>query len=368
MRKIIFHLNNLDHGGAERVVTTMANYFVSIGDNVFIATEETVENEFSINNKIQRVNVGLSEKQKGYSRLGQFSARIKNLRRFLNKEKPDIVIAFATKASYRAIMATLFTKFPVIISIRCNPFQHYTNPRDRLLTAVLFSRAEGNVFQTEGAKSFFSKKIQRQSRIIINPINEKYIGCPKPDLRRKAVVQSGRLTDFKNQLMLIEAFMQVHKKHPDYVLEIYGGDSKDGTKELLEASIEKNQAREFITLMGDSDALEKQLIDASVFAFSSDYEGLPNALLEALAMGLPVVATDCPCGGPRTLIRDGENGLLVPIKDAEAMAAGINRLIEDEELAERLGENARHIANIANTEAICNQWKEYIEDICRKNH
>ena len=118
--------------------------------------------------------------------------------------------------------------------------------------------------------------------------------------------------------------------------------------------------------LGASDELEKKLEDASLFAFSSDWEGLPNALMEAMALGLPIVATDCPCGGPATLIRDGENGLLVPIKDADAMAAGILRLIEDRELAERLGDNARRIGEEANTEAICRQWKEYIEELCRK--
>lgn len=368
MRKIVFHLSNLEHGGAERVVTTIADYFANRGSKVYIATEETVKNEFIINEKIQRIHVGLSEKQKKLSRIGQAAARIKNLRKFLKKETPDIMIALGTKENYRAIMAATFTKIPVIISVRLNPFQHYTNLRDRIMIAMLYPKAAGNVFQTEGAKSFFSKRIKRRSRIILNPINDKYIGMPKQTTRRKAVVQSGRLVGFKNQLMLIEAFMQVHQKHPEYKLEIYGGDSRDGTKELLEASIESNGAGAFISLMGDSDVLETQLIDASVFAFSSDYEGLPNALMEAMALGLPVVATDCPCGGPRTLIQDGENGLLVPIKDAGAMAAGINRLIEDRELAERLGENARHIADIANTESICKQWEDYIEFLCSNGH
>ena len=135
-------------------------------------------------------------------------------------------------------------------------------------------------------------------------------------------MQSGRLVDFKNQLMLIRAFVKVHEKHPDYDLKIYGGDSLDGTKELLEALIAERHAEGYVTLMGASDELEKVLNDAAVYAFSSDWEGLPNALLEAMALGLPIVATDCPCGGPRTVMQDGYNGLLVPIKDEDAMAAG----------------------------------------------
>lgn len=367
MRKIVFHLNCLEQGGAERVVTTLANHFAGDGYEVLIATEWTAENEFAIDERIRRVHVGLTQKQEALSGRRQFFCRIRNLRAFLKKEKPDILVAFAQKANYRALMATVCMKLPVIVSVRTNPYLHYVTKRDKFLIPLLYPRAAGNVFQTEGAKNFFASKIQKKSRIILNPINDKYIGRPKPAKRRNVVVQSGRLVDFKNQLMLIDAFVKVHEKHPDYKLEIYGGDSKDGTKELLEQSIAKNHAEEWVLLMGASDELEKRLEDASLFAFSSDWEGLPNALMEAMALGLPIVATDCPCGGPATLIRDGENGLLVPIKDADAMAAGILRLIEDRELAERLGDNARKIGEEANTEAICRQWKAYIEELCKSS-
>lgn len=366
MRKIVFHLNCLEQGGAERVVTTLANRLAGEGYQVLIATEWTADNEFSIDKRIKRVHVGLSGSQENASTIARFLYRIINLRAFLMKEKPDIVVAFAQKANYRALMATIFTRIPVIVSVRTNPYLHYTAASDKILIPLFYPRAAGNVFQTEEAKNFFSARIQKKSRIILNPINDKYINCPRPAQRRKVVVQSGRLVDFKNQLMLIDAFVMVHNKHPEYKLEIYGGDSKDGTKELLEQSIERNHAGDYVSLMGASDELEKKLIDASVFAFSSDWEGLPNALMEAMALGLPVVATDCPCGGPATLIENEVNGLLVPIKDAEAMAAGIIRLIEDRELAEKLGNNARSLGNITNTQAICEQWKEYMEELCKK--
>lgn len=366
MRKIVFHLNCLEQGGAERVVTTLANHFVNDGYEVLIATEWTAENEFAIDERIRRVHVGLTGAQENASPKAKFFYRIKNLRAFLKKERPDIVIAFAKKANYRALMAAAFTGIPVIVSVRTDPYLHYAAKSDKLLIPLLYPRAAGSVFQTEGARRFFSTRIQKKSRVILNPINDKYIGVPKPPCRRKAVVQSGRLVDFKNQLMLIDAFVMVHERHPDYVLEIYGGDSLDGTKELLEESIARNNAGNYVFLMGASDTLEQQLADAALFAFSSDWEGLPNALMEAMALGLPVVATDCPCGGPATLIENEVNGLLVPIKDAEAMAAGINRLIEDGELAQRLGGNAARLGEIANTQAICRQWQDYMEKLCRK--
>lgn len=365
-RKIVFHLNCLEQGGAERVVTNLANRFAEGGYEVIIATEWYGENEFQIDDAVRRVHVGLREGDEKKHRLIQFYLRVKYLKQFLKDEKPDILIPFARKALYRGLMAAYFIKMPVLISIRTDPAGHYEELSDKIQIPLLFPRADGCVFQTEGAKAFFAPRLQDNSRIILNPINPKYIGVPEPEHRNKTVVQSGRLVDFKNQPMLIRAFIEVHRKHPDYDLKIYGGDSYDGTKEILEQIIEENQAGDYVHLMGASDSLEKDLNDAALFAFSSDWEGLPNALMEAMALGLPIVATDCPCGGPRTIMTDRVNGLLVPIKDQKALEEGMNLLIEDRKMAERLGRKAREIVEKANGEAVYGQWRDYIEQLCER--
>lgn len=364
-RKIAFHLNCLEQGGAERVVTNLANRFVEGGYEVIIATEWYGEKEFKTDKRVRRVHVGLREGDDRKHRLIQFYLRVKYLREFLRKEKPDILVPFARKALYRGLMAAYFIKIPVLISVRTDPAGHYEERSDKIQIPILFPRADGCVFQTEGAKEFFAPRLQENSRIILNPINPKYIGVPEPESRSKTVVQSGRLVDFKNQPMLIRAFIEVHRKHPDYDLKIYGGDSFDGTKEILEQIIEENHAQEYVHLMGASDSLEKDMADAALFAFTSDWEGLPNALMEAMALGLPVVATDCPCGGPRTVMTHEKDGLLIPVKDQKALEDGMNRLIEDRELAERLGREARKIADRANEDAVYEQWRDYIEMLCK---
>ena len=367
MQKIAFHLNSLQQGGAERVVSNLANRFAKEGYEVVIATEWYGTDEFALDQKVRRVHVGLTKEDENRSRISKMLRRIWYLRRFMKKEKPDVVVAFTRGVLYRALAAGIGTGIPVVISVRTDPVGHYDKKADKLRIPLLFPHAAGCVFQTEGAKAFFAPYLQENSRIILNPLNPKYVGVPEPAVRTKDVVQSGRLVDFKNQPMLIRAFLKVHEKHPDYALKIYGPDSKDGTKEILESIIHENHAEDFVKLMGGSNTLEKDLADAALYAFSSDWEGLPNALMEAMALGLPVVSTDCPCGGPKTLIEDGVNGLLVPIMDEKAMTDGILRLIEDRELAERLGREARKISERANEDAVFEQWQTYLQECCKKN-
>lgn len=366
MKKIVFHLNCLERGGAERVVANLSGQFAAHGYDVYIATEWQGEDEYEIDPRVTRVHVGLDDSQEKHNRVRKFTDRIFNLRSFLKKVKPDIVIAFARKANYRALTATIRMKLPVLISVRINPIGYYDFLSDRIQIPLLFRRAAGCVFQTPEQRDFFPAYVRRNSRIILNPINDKFIGNEIPEIekkREKAVVHSGRLVDFKNQCMLIRAFERVHQKHPDYILKIYGPDSFDGTKQKLEALIRQLHAHEYIRLMGSSSTLEKDMICASAAAFSSDYEGMPNVILEAMALGLPVVSTDCPPGGPRMVIEPEKNGLLVPVGDDHAMAEAINRLIEDRDFAEKLGANAAQIGKKASSEVIFSEWRDYITEI-----
>ena len=363
MRKVLFHLNCFEQGGAERVVSNLVNQLVKEDYEIIAATQWQGENEFKLDGRVRRIHVGLRPEDEKKNRLIKIMLRFKYLRDLIRKEKPDLVVSFTRRPNYRAIISSLGLKTPLITAIRQDPKSYYNSIADKLLVPLLYRLPEGCVFQTTEQMEYFPKVLQKRSKVILNPVNDKYLNVPAPMVREKTVVQSGRLVDFKNQEMLLKAFLEVHKKHPDYILKIYGGDSFDGTREKLEAIINKNQAQDYIKLMGASDDLEKELPKASVYAFSSDYEGMPNALLEALVLGMPCVATDCPCGAPRTVITNEENGLLIPVGDVRAMTDGINRLIEDRDFAERLGANARKLSEKINGPAVLLQWKEYMEEV-----
>lgn len=363
MRKILFHLNCFEQGGTERVVSNLANQLVKEDYEIITATEWQGEVEFWLDERIKRIHVGLQKEDEGKNRILKIWLRFKYLRELIKKEQPDVVISFTRRPNYRALISTLGIRVPVITAVRQDPKSYYNSLADKLLIPLLYPLSAGCVFQTKEQGESFPTSLQKRSRIILNPINHKYLNIPKPKEREKVVVQSGRLVDFKNQTMLLKAFLKVHEKHPDYILKLYGGDSFDGTKEKLETIIKENEAGDYIKLMGASDSLEKELPNACVYAFSSDYEGMPNALLEAMVMGLPVVATDCPCGAPRTVILHEENGLLIPVGDEKAMETAINRLIEDRDFAESLGSKARMISERINETAILGQWKKYMEEV-----
>ncbi len=359
-------MNCLEQGGAERVVTNLANRFVKSGYEVDIVTEWIGEDEFVTDERVRRIVAGLTDEDRKKGRVGQFLARRAHLREYMLKEKPDVLIAFGQKANYRSLMAQKGTGVPVVFCVRTDPRDHYEHLSDKIQIPLLFPKAGGAVFQTGQQRDFFRPYLPKKTIIILNPVHPKYMNPDKHPVREKSVVQSARLVDFKNQPMLVRAFCRVHEKHPDYVLKIYGGDSHDGTKEILESLIREKKAENFVLLMGASDSLEKELPKGSVFAFSSDWEGLPNALIEAMALGMPIVATDCPCGGPAELMENEKNGLLVPIMDEEAMADGICRLIEDRELAERLGREARKIVERTGEDVIFGQWESFLKEVCGK--
>ena len=366
MRKILFHLTSLEQGGAERVVSNLSNRLAKDGYEIVVTTQQTGDNEFELIPEVKRIHVGLKSSDQRRGRLAKAVKRIVYLRKTIKEEKPDIVISFLKKPNYRTLLANVGNRIPTVIAIRIDPKSEYSSMTDKLLIPLLYPFAAGAVFQTDEQKEFFPHYLQEKAVVILNPVHNKYIMEPTRTEKKKLVVQSGRLVGFKNQKMLLRAFLKVHQRYPDYKLKIYGPESLDNTKKELEQFIAEQQASDFIQLMGASNELEKVLPEAEIYAFSSDYEGLPNALIEAMALGMPVVATDCPCGGPRTLITHEYNGLLIPVNDENAMAENICRLIEDKELAKCLGINARKISDRVNEEAVIEQWKQYIDKVIAK--
>ena len=193
MHKIAFHLNCLARAGAERVVTNLAAQFAQEGYEVVIATEWKDAVEYEQDPRVRRVIVGPEGEEEKKGRIAKILLRYWKLRRFVKEERPDVLIAFGRKANYRALTATLLMKQKVVVCVRTDPVSHYDRPADQIQIPLLFRRASGFVFQTTGQRDFFPPFVRKNSTIILNPVNPKYLGLPKPEKRKKEVVHSGRL-------------------------------------------------------------------------------------------------------------------------------------------------------------------------------
>ena len=193
MKKIAFHLNCLAMGGAERVVTNLSAQFAAEGYEVTVATEWEEEEEYTLDEKVRRVPVGLTREEEGRNRVVKMFLRLLRLRQFVKEEKPDVLIAFAKKANYRALLATIGMKQKVVACVRTNPAGHYDRPGDFFQIRLLFRRAAGVVFQTKGQRDFFPEFVKNKSVVILNPVNSKYIGLPRVTKREKALHSSWSL-------------------------------------------------------------------------------------------------------------------------------------------------------------------------------
>jgi glycosyltransferase involved in cell wall biosynthesis len=246
-------------------------------------------------------------------------------------------------------------KNKIIFSERDNPASvkdvSSENQRNRA-----YLMADACVFQTEDARDYFSDEIKAKGRVIPNPIKE---GLPGPYTgeRRKVIVNFCRLTSKKNLPLLIDAFAMLADVHPDYMLHIYGkGDLQD---ELLAYIAEKKMGQRIFILDHRSD-IHETINDCSMFVSSSDYEGLSNSMIEAMAMGMPVVCTDCPAGGAKMFIKPYHNGILTPVGDANALHEAMSYMIDNPEEAARMGLNASEIKDELSVDRIAGKWVELI--------
>ena len=249
---------------------------------------------------------------------------------------------------------------PVILSERGDPTKTFNNKIIYRIMKKLYARADGFVFQTEDAKKFYENIIKCPYKIIGNPLNSKFIKDDYSHSRNNNIVTAGRLEIQKNHKMLIDSFEQLHKEYPEYRLLIYG---MGNLKENLQKYIDDKELNENIILKGKSNRLYDEIYDSKLFVLCSDFEGMPNALMEAMALGLPCISTDCPVGGPKMLINNNENGILIGINNKEQLYEAMKKIIEDNNFANKLSQNAITSMKEYYPEKINREWEEYINYI-----
>lgn len=329
--KIVFVIPDMPGGGTERVVALLANEYCSRGIETAVLLFAGQETAYSLDERIEVISAGQPSG-------GRIAARIERLRRMRRyyKEHPDCQIwAFSVMGAVFSVLAAWGQQHFFLVSERNDP-NRYDHKRIRNLA---YRFADVVVCQTKEAAGQFPRAISRKAVVIPNPIDPGDLQ-PYEGVRDRRIVAVGRLEPQKNHKLLLRAFAQFYRTHTEYVLELYGKGSLE--EELRSLSrvlgIEKN-----VRFCGFSDHVKEEINSAAMYVLSSDYEGISNSMLEAMALGIPVIATDCPIGGSRMYIQDGRNGLLVPVGETEPLAKAMARLADDQGLSASVSREGRKL-------------------------
>lgn len=354
--KILFIIPFLGYGGAEKMIAFAANTLVKQNHKVSILLYKGVPIQQIIDDKIQIINDKIIDS-------GSFKHLkiIRQLYKKINKNRPDIIISFLTFPNFYSVIIGKLLGIPVIISERGNPYLKKGLKGNFIYN--IFNYADGAVFQTEGAKCYFGKSLQKRSCVIPNPVVKKpYRYKYNTSIDNHEIVFVARFENVqKRQDLMIEAFEIILKQYPDAKLKFYGtGEDEDMIKQLV-----SNKHLNNIFFMGYTNKPEEEIVKSEVFVLTSDYEGIPNSLIEAMSVGMPVISTDCDPGGARMLIENGVNGFIVPKNNPQAIAKKIIEIFSNQELREKLSKEATKITERFTEEKIAKQWLEYIHKVAK---
>ncbi len=391
-KHIAMYIGSLQKGGAERVMANLADYFFEQGYRVTMVTTYLAPVEYELKHAawervpagaddaelvmdpdenpawinlnagekggIKRVFSGLL-KQEQKDRLTNFRLRQNKLREIWRELKPDVVLSFIGKNNIMAISTATKEGFKVVVSVRADPDMEYSTLALKSGMLSTFGKATGVIVQSNGALEKFPKYIQKKCTILPNPMNPSFVRKRYVGDREKSIVMVARLHENKNQSMVMEAFKEATTdRFQDYKLVFYG-DGPDRIKlQHHAASLGLGNRVEF---KGNVKHVAEHIEKAKLFILASDHEGMPNSLIEAMSLGLACISTDCPCGGPRDLITDGINGLLIPVGDKKALAEAIVKVLSNDNLAENLGEAATRVQKKFAPDVANAEWKEYFE-------
>lgn len=380
-KTIAFYIASLAKGGAQRVILNLSQSLRDKGYRVVLVTTYIAETEYDLPDGVERILSDITPEEETTNRVKNFHRRYRKLRNIWKDTKPDCIISFIGKNNFMAILTAFGLHISVLTSVRGEPREEYYNTLTRVLSKTLMGLSTGLILQTRDAKAYFPKWMQKKAVILDNPLNPHFIGEYYTGPREKKIVTVGRVDENKNQKLLIDAFAKIAAEIPEYTLVIHGdGESLpalqayvtqgDGVRGSFldmnqnHATAQSSDWRSRVIFTGAITDVKERLQTAKLFVLPSNTEGMPNSLMEALALGVPAVSTDCPCGGPKELMEGKENGILVPVGDVDAMAAAIKTILEDESLWETYSKNAYKLCQNLHPDKVNRQWEEYILGKC----
>jgi glycosyltransferase involved in cell wall biosynthesis len=337
--KIILFVNSMGSGGAERVASTLVNSWAARGDTVTLVATYTGRGNcaYPIASEVRFLYLADLIRQGGRGPLA-YVARFVALRRIIRECEADVIVSFLTNVNIVAILASLGLGIPVIACEHNNPTADGRSRFWHLLCRLVYPRANAVTLLTQSAVAPFAAVVPGVQRfaVVPNPLPDDLLLLARRSVQpsaRKRLLSVGRLCSQKQFDLLIGVFAALSAQFANWDLWIWG---EGPDRAALEAAIRAHGLEGRIFLPGTTSTLWSEMVEAQAFVLSSRYEGLPMALMEGMALGLPAVAFDCP-SGPRELLCDGQNGMLVPAGDAAAMTQALRSLLSDDALRAELG-------------------------------
>ncbi len=359
-KKIAFVIGKLSNGGAERVISTLSNELITEYE-VLIITFIKREPFYPLNPKIKVVHC-MEKKGNSKNFLQSLALNFKlviKTCKVIKRERVDLMIGFITSANVIATVASKIMGIPSIISERNNPFVEKVPKFWSVQRRFWYPKATHLVLQTQGVRKFYSDSIkENKTSVIANPISKTLTESRSVyDVSSRTILTIGRLAAQKNQQLLIKAFSNL--------------DTDDWTIKMIGIGKKKNELLALIQQLGLGNKIEiiepkENIADyynkAGIFAFTSVYEGLPNALIEAMHFGLPCISTDCDFG-PSELIENGVNGYLVPMDNQKCFEEKLNALMTNENIRGQFSEKAKISTQKYENDPIVKRWGELIKDV-----
>lgn len=352
MKRITIFDGTLEKGGAERVISILTNKMINRGINVEILLFYNRKIHYQINEKIKITTI---EGETGTTN------PIKNLfwmRKYL-KNNTGCLVSFLAPFNIFALVASFALKIPVVVADRNDPRKVPEKFIIRKLRDFLYVFADKIVVQTTYNRDYFSRLLKRKTVIIHNPVDLRESTSMALNIEKKMkIVSVGRLMKQKNQKLLINSFFKVHQKYPEYSLFLYGEGPERDSLELL---IKEKNLEDSVFLKGQVDNIFEEIADSKVFVLSSNYEGMPNALIEAMCLGLPVISTNV--SGASDLIENNINGIIIDVNSEEQLTNAMFKMLEDTQFRNDCASNAVSIAKRLDSDVICNQWIKTIGEV-----
>lgn len=350
---IAFVIASLDQGGAERVVSIMANHWAGKGHAVHILTfgDGSEKPFYELSQDIVLIPMNILFPSHGMlSAVLNGVKRNRRIRETIKSLSPSVVISFIDTANIRTLLATAFLDIPVIISERTDPALHRIGKPWELLRLATYPLADAIVFQNAHVMNRFNPVVRRKGIIISNPVQSAK-SVPKLQERRPVILGVGRLAPEKQFCDLLHAFSRLSEEFTTWSLEIAG----DGEmRSALEDICHDLGISQRVCFWGAVRDVSRLYESASIFVLPSRYEGFPNALCEAMANGMACIATDTV--GSSAIVRHGKDGVLVPVGDVDALTNALALLMSDNECRLRLGNEAARITDRYGEEAVMKSW------------